>query len=252
MRVLEISEEKMQMKKGLILYNVVMFEICLMTGMVVTTSILLLLGISVGWINFLIPLFLCAWYFYNRTENCAEWIKLCIISVVVFGIFVFFAGSIFDRTWDGAAYHKQAIGLLKEGWNPVYFSSDEYNVMIGSIQEGGTNPLYWAEAYPKSTWYFAAVIYFLTGNIETGKAYSLLFMFITFGLVYDWLIEFELKKYYRVILSFLIALNPISLAQFDSYYIDGVATCVLILLILYLPTLLVLISVIGLSKSSFK
>lgn len=52
------------------------------------------------------------------------------------------ASGVYDPSYDGNTYHKMAIGLLHEGWNPVressqvvadrYFADDQWQVMYGT------------------------------------------------------------------------------------------------------------------------
>lgn len=201
-----------------------------MLFVVVITAIFFAGGVSIGYINFFMPLILMVIFRYRFLGDMEFFLQDCIGSLFVLAIFIAISGCVYDNTWDGAAYHKTAVGLLKEGWNPFYIDAIEYNNIIHSIEPARDNPLLWAEAYPKATWYFASTVYYLTGNIECGKCYTLIFAFITFGICIEYFSKkVGTKKAY--ILSLVTALNPIVCAQFQTYYLDGVVASTLTMLI---------------------
>lgn len=147
-----------------------------MTGIVVITPILFAIGISISYLNVVCPFLIVAFIFFGKNKY-GFWKNIFIVgcSVVIVIVIMMSCGSVFDQTWDGAAYHKTAVGLLKEGWNPLYNTAFEFNEKSGILPYAGYNPVKYAEAYPKASWYIAASIYYITGNIECGKAYTLFF-----------------------------------------------------------------------------
>jgi hypothetical protein len=107
-----------------------------------------------------------------------------------------------------------------------------------SAPYSAANPLFWAEVYPKGTWYFAASVYELTGNIEAGKAYTLLVMAITFCVYYDCLRMKFGSTLRPIIVSLFAAANPIAVAQFQSYYVDGLVSCAILSVFLLFATMM--------------
>lgn len=202
------------------------------TLVVVITSIFFICGISISYWNAIIPFILLAGYMLLIERDQENTMLVITISVIIMIILILLSSNVYEFSVDGNAYHKQAIGLLKDGWNPIYFVSENYNSLTHSSQLADHGPLFWAEVYPKATWYFAAVIYYITGNIEAGKCYTLLFTVITFGVCFD----FFYNKYKRnsgaIVLALLIAVNPVVCAQHQSYYLDGVVAGVLAMLII--------------------
>ena len=202
------------------------------TGVVNITVIGLFLGITVNAAWFLIPAITIGWVGYFYTEKKSGYL----IDIAICAIYIFFciliSANVYDSSWDGNSYHKFAAGLLKEGWNPVYMNSDDFNIASLSLKNdnGGMGGI-WEESYPKATWYFASVVYKITGNIEAGKCYTLLFVFITFGICMNFFSKKRSGKQ-AVLLSIVAALNPIVCAQFQSFYLDGAVSCVLTSLII--------------------
>lgn len=230
---MSLKDDMKQRLQGRIpIFHISLFLLLFVTSIIVITSFLLLLGMTVTKWTILYALFFSVGFLYliKPDKKKVVWIVLAALLVCI--ALIYSSACVYDTTWDGSAYHKTAVGLLKEGWNPVYQSSNAFNSLSQSIAYDATNPLKWAEAYPKASWYFASTIYAFTGNIESGKVYTLLFMFIVFGLFYDYLSCKNIKKWKVILVCILAAFNPISFAQMQSYYIDGMVTSILMCLIL--------------------
>ena len=138
-------------------------------------------------------------FFFTSFKEKKEWKEIIIailIGTIIFGVSVGISGSIYDTTADGNTYHKLAIGALKNGWNPNYESSREFTIQKGNVfdvSDENINAL-WVDHYAKATEIFASVIYAFTGNIESGKAYTILLMYITFGIIFSYLYKYLFVK----------------------------------------------------------
>jgi hypothetical protein len=213
-------------------YNISKFLLSYFAFIVITTSLFLFFGVAVSNINLLISLVISVLFTYSKNKSWLNTAKIVLISIGIFALCILLSMVVYDNSYDGAAYHKQAVGFLKEGWIPVYQSAPEFNQLANSIAFPSDNPMLWADVYPKATWYFAASIYSLVDNIEAGKAYTLLFMFITFGFLYDYLKSKNIKSWQATVVSLIAILNPITLSQFQTYYLDGAVSCILLCLLL--------------------
>lgn len=213
------------------IYKISEMLMVFMSSILLITAVFFACGISIGYANFFLPIIFMFFFRLRFLGGREYFITDCTVSMIVLVLFILFSAGTFDNTWDGAAYHKTAVGLLKEGWNPFYIGADSYNTISHSIEPARDNPLLWAETYPKATWYYASSVYFLTGNIECGKSYTLVFAFITFGSCVEYFSR-KTKKKSAYVLSAVAALNPIVCSQFQTYYLDGVVACVLTLLII--------------------
>lgn len=127
--------------------------------------------------------------------------------------------SVWDTSYDGQAYHQEAIALLSYGWNPVY---------LRLSNEATANLEIWLNHYPKANWIIAANFYRLTGSIESGKVLSIFAGSIAFAFVLFGLGRTKIALFWKVALSLLITLNPVYLYQSFSYYIDGVLVSLLL------------------------
>lgn len=141
----------------------------------------------------------------------------------------------YDLTVDGNSYHKTAIAFIKNGWNPIYETSREFqakNDKVVKIEKDRKLDL-WIEHYPKATWVIAAVIYNMTGNIESGKCIILILSIMLFIIIFN-ILRKILDKKWSYIISCLVVLNPIVLAQFFTYYVDGIMGILFLIEILLL------------------
>ena len=162
---------------------------------------------------------------YLLKSNKKNIIKITtlIIYMLIIIVLPFIYNYTYDLTIDGNSYHKTAIAFIKNGWNPLYESARTFqknNNSVIKIDKKERVDL-WIEHYPKATWIIAANFYNMTGNIESGKCITLIFTIMLIIITYNCLQKI-LDKKWSIIISVLIALNPIVLAQFFSYYVDGI------------------------------
>lgn len=161
--------------------------------------------------------------FYKKDKIINKIIPI-LIGTILFITTIFISGNIYDTTADGNTYHKLAIGALKNGWNPVYESSRDFTKEKGNVFDVSDNNInaLWVDHYGKATEIFASVIYSFTNNIESGKAYTILFMYITFAIIGAYLYQ---NKKINVLLSGIIAglmvFNTITIVQIGNYYVDA-------------------------------
>ena len=151
-----------------------------------------------------------------------------VMTAVVLGfllaltLLTLFCGKRVDSAWDANTYHKLSIGQMKDGWNPVYETGQSFFMEKKNGTEAQADKEQWSTYYPKATWYFAAAMYCLTGNIETGKVINFLFIFATYGICYDYLRRRFSSTGIAAVVAFFLAVTPVSLVQIQSYYLDGI------------------------------
>ena len=165
-----------------------------------------------------------------------------IIGALVFTIAVFCVGKIYDVTADGNTYHKLGVGSMKNGWNPLYESSRDFTEEDGNaltVSENNINYL-WADHYAMGTETIGANIYAFTNNIESGKAFTLVMMFIGFGIMLEYLViqrDWVSKKFgiiKALVISILLVVNPVTIVQIGTYYVDATLAISLFLIIIEL------------------
>lgn len=215
------------------------------------TNILFLINISITkWhlpIEFGITILIFGGIYFLLAKKKNESIKKVIIQIIasicigalVFTIAVFGVGKIYDVTADGNTYHKLGVGSMKNGWNPLYESSKDFTQEDGNaltVSKNNINYL-WADHYAIGTETIGANIYAFTNNIESGKAFTLVMMFIGFGIVLEYLAiqrEWISKKFgiiKALVISILLVVNPITVVQIGTYYVDAALSISLFLII---------------------
>ena len=66
-------------------------------------------------------------YSIGSNNNIKEYIISFTIIVFTISGSLLISNISYDITFDGNTYHKAAIGELKNGWNPVYQSIEDFN-----------------------------------------------------------------------------------------------------------------------------
>ncbi|SFL72554.1 hypothetical protein SAMN03159341_10918 [Paenibacillus sp. 1_12] len=144
------------------------------------------------------------------------------VSVVLFALCFWISGSFYDLSYDGQAYHQESVIYLANGWNPVY--DEALNVSTGHSL--------WINHYGRASEIASAVIYTATGLIEHSKVFNLLMIVASFLLSMSALLALRPDQTKRaVIVAALLALNPVSVYQVFSYYVDGLLASVLLCLV---------------------
>jgi hypothetical protein len=134
--------------------------------------------------------------------------------------------SFFDISYDGQAYHQEALIQLVRGWNPVYhhLSGSEANNMNR-----------WLNHYSKGVWFYESVIFKATQNIEAAKLFHIWLMMAAFSITFFFLLGFSVLPVWLVFLiSLLVAFNPVSIYQSLSFYLDGQLMSLVVILVVTL------------------
>lgn len=99
-------------------------------------------------------------FLYLRVLKIDRYNCLKIVSAVIIVCFLLtiISSFVIDSSWDGMAYHQEAVLQLHLGWNPIY----------QTLPVGVENSV-WIENYPKMTWIFSNVMLDIYKSIEAGK-----------------------------------------------------------------------------------
>jgi len=143
-------------------------------------------------------------------------VKRFLVSAVAFFLIVAasLTGSlfIFDFSWDGLAYHQEAVIQLQRGWNPFL---DEATPEETSHDMELTH-------WSKGPWFFGAAVYAFTGRIETAKTASALLIWAAVLLAWAALLQFQrLSVVGSLLLALAVGFNPVAVNQYLTFYIDG-------------------------------
>lgn len=212
------------------------FLLIVLSTILIGTSTLFICKVSIT--EFHLPFFLITsglfYYLLRKKEKWQDILRVILISLGIVVISTVISSFMFDRSSDGNTYHKDAIGVLKEGFNPVYESSSDFIVKRNDDSKSLTKYSIWIDHYAKGNWVIAANFYSLTGNVESGKAMNIISLYILFSFIFTTLIKkLNIKK--TLSISLLAVLNPVTVAQVYTYYND-----ILVLIYLFLAILLLM------------
>jgi hypothetical protein len=175
----------------------------------------------------------CSFYFAFLLSNLNMAFK-ALAATFFFLILSFIASNLlFDVSWDGISYHQGAIMALTENFDFLHSSLNSSNPVDNvswSDKFPFTTNVFWMNSYPKLSWFYAASIYELTGNIQYGKSINFLLLF-ALGLV-AWAALSDLPRSARILSATALTLNPIVMSQLFAYYNDGVQGAFLIIAII--------------------
>jgi len=147
---------------------------------------------------------------YLKAGNDALVKSLISIAVVIIGSLLI-ACYFYDVSYDGQAYHQEAIYQLKNGWNPYF-----------TMLPDSVNQVLYINHYSKGAELSQSAIYSTLHHIEAGKATNIMLLIAAFCLTLSYLYKLnKLSATKCVLLSLLITLNPIAVNQLLTYYVDG-------------------------------
>lgn len=212
-------------------YNSALIFIFTFSNLLVLTSILYFINIPISILHLPVSFILALIELYFlRKPKIKDLIISSVLIFIIFLISLFLCGRVFDNSYDGNAYHKEAVGFLKEGWNPIYESAEEF----GKENSLGDRHHVWLNSYPKATWFYGASVYKITGNIETAKTFNLIILFVVFFIVTYLINKFYDKKILALLMGVLVVSFPIMCQQIFSLYLDGFLGFCLLLTLIYM------------------
>lgn len=143
-------------------------------------------------------------------------------AAAMFAVCFVVSGWFYDLSYDGQAYHQESILHLAGGWNPVY---------DGALSLPTGHGL-WVNHYGRGGETAAAVLFKATGLIEHSKALNALMITASFLLSAAALHALKPDKPFRwLAIAMLLALNPVSIYQVFSFYVDGLIASLLLCLL---------------------
>jgi hypothetical protein len=156
-------------------------------------------------------------------KKCLSTLWTIGISAAVMLLSVFICSQYFDISWDGQAYHQEAIVQLVKGWNPIehhtHTNNPQYDIVVNH--------------YAKGPWILAASLYQWTGHMEAAKAYGLIYVLASFFISLSVLLRVVfLRSWVAWLASFVASMGPVALVQWLSFYVDGQMGSLLVVLIL--------------------
>lgn len=128
------------------------------------------------------------------------------------------AATVFDVSWDGQAYHQEAVLALRGGWNPL---------RDGPLSLVRPDNI-WINHYPKGVWIAQAVLFAASSSLEAAKAIGLIALVAAAALAHELLRARGTGRLAAGAAALVLAGNPIATAQLGSFYVDGVAVSLML------------------------
>ena len=216
------------------------FFILLLGTTLLITIALLFANFSISAINILLSfvLSIILTFISNKYLFKEHYIKtfllLISIIIIIFVIFIILSSIIYDTYYDGQWYHQNAIIELIDGWNPIYQTRTN-QISLNNLSELSFTQIC---RFPKGPWICAAALYKITNNLESCKAINFLLIISSFFLSFSACCIFikHISFFKSIIISLLVALNPVAIYQSLSFYVDGqlasLISCIFALMLL--------------------
>ncbi|MCB1196805.1 MAG: hypothetical protein KDK51_00395 [Deltaproteobacteria bacterium] len=204
-------------------YFVVFLPIVLLSPVLYTlSSIGFFLGISISKFHFIFGV--CSAYFLVGKFYGGKWKELLLSFIVLMFLLVvrYIVGNeMFDIFYDSRNYHFKGIYTLAKGWNPVY-NWDQCAAIPDLLCDKDHPHRSYLRHYAKSNWIVASTMYILLPK-TTIASFVNMFSVIVSGFFSFAFFRTFLKNTLvtSLLLSCLWMLNPTSILQFFSGYLDG-------------------------------
>ena len=160
----------------------------------------------------------------SKNENGNNFILYIIngifLPILIIFLAVFFCGKVYSFAVDSNFYHKSTIGILTDGWNPLYENSEDFVSKNKKIEIPTTGADIWINHYARATHVFQANIYSLTNNIECGKAIDIISIVAIFIIIVSLLSLYFKKLLFPIFFGLCSILNGVVINQLLSNYID--------------------------------
>lgn len=160
--------------------------------------------------------------FYFKQKTWQVFAKLCLLLILLFFSFMYSSGLFYDISYDGQVYHQEAVNQLVHDWNPFqhYLTKDQSHSAV------------LLNHYAKGPWIYEAALYTATGQMEQSKVFNFVLIIISFLLALSTMKQCQrFSDKQAVFFSLLMALNPVSIYQALSFYIDGQMASLLLCLV---------------------
>ena len=179
-----------------------------------TTALALLSGIGLG--RWVFPTGLLLWgaavVMLHEREGWKRALVTLLLLLVAFALAAFLTSLILDGEYDSRVYHAQAIFSLLDGVNPYQY------------------PAHWETyTYPMAHWLLSASFVLWTQTFTASFAFTPVAVFAAFFCARRFFATLpNLSRFWRNVLAFLLAANPIATWCFFTHYNDGLLASTLL------------------------
>lgn len=161
-------------------------------------------------------------YAYGNNKLLTEFLLSMLFLSISIGLSVLVSVLIFDNSYDGQTYHYEAEVAIANGWNPI-----KQKLTTGTANIFFIN--HYAKGYETAAAYFMAFF----KNPESGKALNILLLAACFFYLSYLLQQLKIfqNRFWLFFVALIISLNPVTICQLFTFYVDGQIASLITLLI---------------------
>lgn len=181
---------------------------------ILVQSVFYFIGINLTIFSFVISMglwLLFSWYFNNKKIEKESIIALAFFLCLVGACALYFSNFV-ETTYDGAFYHGAAMTEMLNGWNP----------MLDLRNHVSDNVTFWVDYYPKATWIFSGILIQIFKTLSAGMMINLLIAISTFLYAIPFVKKRSNSNLLAILIGVVILLNPITIEQLHTYYVDAI------------------------------
>ena len=217
---------KEKISKSMIISGIFLITFIIVNVILSTTLFIFKVSIQKWYaiLSMLITIVFIAYLQYKNNLFEKKFKYVSILICIVFPIFIiisstFISGKVYDLSWDGNMYHKETIGLLSDGWNPLYQSSKKFRDNNKKIEIPSNSNSLWIDHYARLSHVYQANIYSLTNNIESGKSINMISIMAVFLIIFSLLMIYLKKIVFPFIFGICVISFSVVTSQFMTNYI---------------------------------
>ncbi len=157
-------------------------------------------------------------------------------SLAISAFAILISSLVPDKGYDSWWYHQRGMILLRENWNPIWnYDLNEWfslNYLRFNYPHGISLPdNTWTMVYPKASWITGATVLTLGFNVDSGKFINIIFLILSIIVSYDTLRKLNFSINRSLSFALLSSFNPVTIAQLNTSYVDGLLSSLLVILI---------------------
>lgn len=157
-------------------------------------------------------------------------VAIALISGIIIVILCcFICIQIYDMLCDSTMYHKLAVHALTNGWNPFNGSIENWQQTYEVFEPTGA---IWIDHYPKGIYFIASCLSASFGDLEAGKAYTLIAMIGCASLLGSVLYKQLVSVFPAIVIAVLTTVNPITGTQMLTFYNDAFLMLMILVLLI--------------------
>lgn len=224
-----------------VLWNMSAFILYVLFSELMVSSVLFAFRVNISKITLPLSIIVAiiVWCVVNKNTISRELMHGVILGVFSIILVTVAMGKLYNDEWDGNSYHKLAVGMMKNGWNPMYESVEDAGIRYFGVgpDQIDTKAIF-LDHYAKASWQWGAAVYALTQNIECGKGYSVLAAIALFGVLFTYMYMRNCNIRSTFVFCIIAVSNPVFISQMTTYYLDGYLATLLFMLIVGLTMLI--------------